>query len=77
MRFGGDMAYTAERFAAARDVAVAACEEHGEVTLAGLRDALGASRRYAQGILERLDSDGVTRRVGDRRVLRRRGRGAA
>jgi selenocysteine-specific elongation factor len=77
VRFGGDMAYTAERFAAARDVAVAACEEHGEATLAGLRDALGASRRFAQGILERLDSDGVTRRVGDRRVLRRRGRGAA
>jgi hypothetical protein len=25
-----------------------------------------------QGLLERLDADGVTRRVGDRRVLRRR-----
>jgi selenocysteine-specific elongation factor len=75
VRFGGDLAYTAERFAAARDAAVAACEETGEVTLAQLRDALGASRRLAQGILERLDADGVTRRVGDRRVLRRRGRG--
>jgi hypothetical protein len=30
----------------------------------------------AQALLERLDADGVTRRVGDERVLRRRGRSA-
>ncbi len=74
VRFGGDLAYTAERFAAARDAVVAQCEATGSVTLAQLRDALGTSRRVAQGLLERLDADGVTRRVGDERVLRRRGR---
>jgi len=36
-----------------------------------LRDGLGCSRRYAQALLEALDSHGVTRRVGDARVLRR------
>jgi selenocysteine-specific elongation factor len=41
------------------------------ITLAGFRDALGISRRTAQLLLERFDSDGVTRRVGDERVLRR------
>ena len=50
------------------------CEEDGSITLAGLRDAIGTSRRVAQALLERFDADGVTRRVGDRRVLRRRGR---
>jgi selenocysteine-specific elongation factor len=73
VRFGGDLAYTGERFAQARDLVVARCSEHDSITLAELRDALGASRRIAQALLERLDADGVTRRVGDRRVLRRRG----
>jgi hypothetical protein len=41
------------------------------ITLAGFRDALGISRRTAQLLLERFDADGVTRRVGDERVLRR------
>jgi selenocysteine-specific elongation factor len=41
------------------------------ITLAGFRDALGISRRTAQLLLERYDADGLTRRVGDERVLRR------
>ena len=41
------------------------------ITLAGFRDALGASRKTAQLLLERYDADGLTRRVGDERVLRR------
>jgi selenocysteine-specific elongation factor len=41
------------------------------ITLAGFRDALGISRRTAQLLLERYDGDGLTRRVGDERVLRR------
>jgi selenocysteine-specific elongation factor len=40
------------------------------ITLAGFRDALGISRRVAQLLLERYDADGLTRRVGDERVLR-------
>jgi selenocysteine-specific elongation factor len=41
------------------------------ITLAAFRDALEISRRTAQLLLERFDSDGVTRRVGDERILRR------
>ena len=41
------------------------------ITLARFRDLLGASRKTAQLLLERFDADGVTRRVGDERVLRR------
>jgi selenocysteine-specific elongation factor len=40
------------------------------ITLASFRDAVGISRRAAQLLLERYDSDGLTRRVGDERVLR-------
>ena len=41
------------------------------ITLAGFRDALDISRRTAQLLLERFDTDGLTRRVGDERILRR------
>jgi selenocysteine-specific elongation factor len=49
---------------------VALAERDGEVTLAGLRDALGTSRKYAQALLEHFDAARVTLRVGDARVLR-------
>jgi selenocysteine-specific elongation factor len=51
---------------------VAACERDGAVTIAGLRDELGTSRRYAQALLEHLDAERVTIRRGDEHVLRRR-----
>jgi selenocysteine-specific elongation factor len=44
------------------------------ITIASFRDALGISRKHAQLLLERYDADGLTRRVGDERVLRRAGR---
>jgi selenocysteine-specific elongation factor len=48
----------------------ATIEREGGITLAQARDMLGTSRKYAQAILEHLDETGVTRRVGDERVLR-------
>jgi selenocysteine-specific elongation factor len=59
-------------YASARDALVAECEAAGSITLARFRDLLGSSRRPAQLLLERFDADGLTRRVGDARVLRRR-----
>lgn len=41
----------------------------GELTVATLRDQLGATRKYALPILDRCDRLGYTRRVGDVRVL--------
>jgi len=40
------------------------------VTLAQVRDLLGTSRKYAQALLEHMDEERITRRVGDERVLR-------
>ena len=48
------------------------CREEGEISLAGLRDRLGTSRKYAQAWLEYSDTTGVTSRTGDVRVLTRR-----
>jgi selenocysteine-specific elongation factor len=44
--------------------------ERGAITLAEVRDMFGTSRRYAQALLEHLDAERVTKRVGDVRVLR-------
>jgi selenocysteine-specific elongation factor len=44
---------------------------NGPATVSELRQALGSSRRVMVPLLERLDREGVTRRVGDKRMLRR------
>jgi selenocysteine-specific elongation factor len=56
----------------ARAVLLAQLEGAGEVTIAGLRDALGCGRRNAQALLEYFDREGLTLRRGDARVARRR-----
>lgn len=44
-------------------------QQNGSITLAQARDMFHTSRKYAQALLEYLDEQGVTRRVGDERVL--------
>ena len=41
----------------------------GDLTVGAVRDALGTSRKLALVMLEFLDSQGITRRVGDKRTL--------
>ncbi|TET51496.1 MAG: selenocysteine-specific translation factor, partial [Anaerolineales bacterium] len=43
--------------------------KEGSITLAQTRDLLATSRKYAQALLEHLDSQGITKRKGDVRVL--------
>lgn len=40
-----------------------------EITIASLRDATNASRKYILPLLEDFDARGITRRVGDKRIL--------
>jgi selenocysteine-specific elongation factor len=42
---------------------------NGDITVASLRDSIGVSRKYTLPMLEFLDSQGLTRRVGDKRIL--------
>jgi selenocysteine-specific elongation factor len=73
VRVGDGYAISAAAYERARDALVAECEAAGRISLARFRDLLGVGRRTAQLLLERFDADGLTRRVGDERVLRRRG----
>ena len=71
VRLGAGHAVAPAHYARARDTLIAECEREGRITLARFRDLLGISRRPAQLLLERFDTDGITRRVGDERILRR------
>ena len=45
-------------------------KERGEITVADVRDLFGTSRKYALALMDYLDQQRITRRVGDIRVLR-------
>jgi len=71
VRLGKVHAIAAESYETAKEALLAECASAGEITLARFRDLLDIGRRDAQLLLERFDQDGLTRRIGDRRVLRR------
>ncbi len=69
VRAGQGVVFAAANYQRLTDAIVALARRDGAVTVAGVRDALGASRRYALALLEHLDERKVTRRQGDERVL--------
>ena len=77
VRLGDGFAISLGAYEVARDLVRREAAQAGEVTLARFRDLAGVGRRDAQLLLERMDVDGLTRRIGDRRLLRRAGRGSA
>jgi selenocysteine-specific elongation factor len=72
VRLGRDMHIHRDALAQVTDAVTALIQRDGSVTIAALRDELHTSRRYAQALLELLDAERVTLRVGDERVLRRK-----
>jgi selenocysteine-specific elongation factor len=74
VKVGEDLYYPPARLQALMDRLAAAMAAAGQLTLAEARDLLGTSRRYAQALLEHMDSEGLTLRVGEARRLRSRRR---
>ena len=70
VRVGDDTAFTKDGYATAVALVREIISDSGSITVAQLRDRMGASRRPVLALLEHLDSERVTRRVGDARVLR-------
>ena len=65
-----DVLLLRESFERMKSLMVQFISEHGPATVSQLRQALGSSRRVMVPFLERLDREGVTRRMGDKRSLR-------
>ena len=77
VRVGDGLAIGSDAYDRAKQALVEECERTGKITLARFRDLLAISRKPAQLLLERFDADGLTRRIGDERVLRRAASGGA
>ena len=70
VRVSDDVAFAREAYESAVAMVKEIVAAGGSVTVAQLRDRMGASRRPVLALLEYLDAQRVTRRVGDSRVLR-------
>jgi selenocysteine-specific elongation factor len=70
VRVGDGVAFTADAYREMVDAITSRLQETGAITLAEVRDMFGTSRKYAQALLEHMDDERITRRVGDERVLR-------
>jgi selenocysteine-specific elongation factor len=72
VQVGGAVVFAASAYREMTERIIAHLRERSTITLAEVRDLFSNSRRYAQSLLEHLDRRGITRRLGDERVLRRR-----
>jgi selenocysteine-specific elongation factor len=69
VRVSEDLLFTADAYAHMVDQITRHLRQHGKITVAEVRDLFGTSRRYVLGLLEHLDRERITRRIGDERVL--------
>lgn len=69
VRVSEDIAFTQDAYVKVVAVVKELIATTGSVTVAQLRDRIGASRRPVLAVLEHLDAEKLTRRVGDQRVL--------
>ena len=67
---GDGVVFEANAYREMVDEVVGLLRERETVTMAEVRDLLGSSRRYVQALLEHMDSQRMTTRRGDVRVLR-------
>jgi selenocysteine-specific elongation factor len=65
-----DVLFDAENYYAMVERIRAHLQAEGRLTVAEVRDIFATSRKYALALMEHLDAIGVTRRVGDERVLK-------
>lgn len=70
VRLDEKVTYHRQYVQAAEDVITALIAQNGSITVAQLRDKLGVSRKYALALLEYFDNIGLTRRSGDRHVMK-------
>jgi selenocysteine-specific elongation factor len=72
VRVARNLHFHPEPLAELEAMVIALCQRDGSATIASVRDELDTSRKYAQALLEHLDGEKITRRVGDEHTLRKR-----
>ena len=69
VQVGEDVLFAAETYDEMVERTRDYIQTNGSITVAQFRDLFQTSRKYALGLLEHLDDQGVTRRAGNERVL--------
>ena len=67
---GPDVVFAADAYDEMREAVKEFCGSNAEISINDVRELLGTSRKYSLALLEQLDRENVTMRVGDMRVLR-------
>ena len=70
VRVNESVVFAASAYLELSDRIVAHLNENGSITVADVRTMFDTSRKYSLPLLEHLDQQRITRRVGDERVLR-------
>jgi len=69
IRISDQIVYLASAYKEMVERIVEHLKKHGKITVAEVRDMFQTSRKYALPFMEYLDGRGITRRIGDDRVL--------
>jgi selenocysteine-specific elongation factor len=72
VRAPGDLWFDAGAIDELRERVVAHLNEHGELSTTAYKDLIGTTRKFAVPLMELFDSEHLTIRRGEARVLRRR-----
>ena len=70
VRVNDDVVYLADAYADMESRILESGADGQEITITSVRELFGTSRKYTLAVLEHMDSKGLTRRVGDNRVVR-------
>lgn len=70
IKVSDSVAFHTEAYAEMKERLITYLQRHESVTVAKVRDIFDSSRRYALGFLESMDRAGITKRLGDVRILR-------
>jgi len=70
VKVADNVVFTTEAYDTMLQKTIDHIKTHGQITVAEVRDMLQTSRKYALALMEYLDNQKITRRVGDGRVLR-------
>jgi len=71
-RVSEDIVFRKEHYEAMRGRILGHIEKEGKINVATVRDLFGTSRKYALPLLEHFDAIGLTQRVGDDRIVKKK-----
>jgi selenocysteine-specific elongation factor len=69
VKVSDNVVFSAKAYEEMKSKITAHIKQNGKIALGEVRDMFGSSRKYVQALLEYLDKEKITKRVGDDRIL--------